>query len=204
MSKTKWMTLLSIFTLSVGSVEAASYTVDPAHTEIQFKVKHLTIATVRGTFVDFEGDFEFDQDSIAASSANATIEAKSVNTNNQKRDDHLRSDDFFNVEKNPKITFFSKEVKNVKGDTFTVVGDITINGVTRTIELDAEFNGAATDPWGNERVAFSAESKIDRKDFGLTWNKVMEAGGLVVGDEVKIHVEVEGIKKQDEAAEEKE
>jgi polyisoprenoid-binding protein YceI len=189
------MGILSLLFLSGTIASAATYSVDPDHTLIQFKVKHLAIATVRGSFVDFTGEFDFDPENIGSASASATIAAKSVDTNNKKRDDHLRSDDFFAVEKHPEIKFVSKEIKNVEGNNFTVIGDITINGVTKPIELDAVFNGAATDPWGNERAGFTAESKLDRRDFGLTWNKALEAGGFVVGDEVKIHLEVEGIKK---------
>jgi polyisoprenoid-binding protein YceI len=191
----KKLFLLSSLIFSTNAF-AASYKVDPAHSLIQFKVRHLAIATVRGNFVDFDGEFDFDPENIQKASAKATIAAKSVDTSNEKRDDHLRSGDFFNVEKNPSITFVSKEIKNVSGNNFVVVGDITINGVTKSIELDAEFNGVATDPWGNDRAGFTAESKLDRRDFGLTWNKALEAGGFVVGDEVKIHLEVEGIKNK--------
>lgn len=179
-----------------SNVFAANYKVDPSHSLIQFKVKHLAIATVRGNFVDFDGEFSYDPANIAASKASATISAKSVDTSNQKRDDHLRNEDFFNVEKHPQIKFVSKEIKDIDDNEFVVVGDLTINGVTKTIELEAEFNGVAKDPWGNERAGFTAEGKIDRKDFGLTWNKALEAGGFVVGDEVKIHLEVEGIKEK--------
>lgn len=196
MKRIKLLAFFAATSLGLNSAYAASYTVDPAHTQIIFKIKHLAFSTVSGNFVDFDGEFDFDPDNIAAAKANATIKAKSVNTSNEKRDDHLRSDDFFGVEKHPELTFLSKEIKDVKGNSFIVVGDLTINGVTKSIELDAEYSGAATDPWGNERVAFSAESKIDRKDFGLTWNKAIEAGGFVVGDEVKIVLEVQGIKKK--------
>jgi len=196
MKTIKLLAFIAATSFGLNSAYAASYTVDPAHTQIIFKVKHLAFSTVSGNFVDFEGEFDFDPDNIVASKASATIKAKSINTSNEKRDDHLRGDDFFGVEKHPELTFLSKEIKNVKGNSFIVVGDLTINGVTKSIELDAEYSGAATDPWGNEKVAFTAESKIDRKDFGLTWNKAIEAGGFVVGDEVKIVLEVQGIKKK--------
>lgn len=186
-----------IFTILVFSsnLNAATYSVDPAHTVIQFSIKHLAIATVKGNFAEFDGEFTFDPENVAGASAKAVISTKSVDTSNKKRDDHLRNEDFFNVEKNPEIKFESKEIKNVEGSNFTVVGDLTINGVTKSIELEAEFNGVAKDPWGNERAGFTAESKLNRKDFGLTWNKALEAGGFLVGDDVKINIEVQGIKK---------
>jgi polyisoprenoid-binding protein YceI len=125
-----------------------------------------------------------------------TIQTASINTNKQKRDDHLKSPEFLNVEKYPTITFKSREIKKGNGEDFTIVGDLTINGVTKEVELDAEYGGRATDPMGNERTAFTAETEIDRKDYGITWNKTLDSGGLVVGDEVKIELEVEGIKKK--------
>ncbi len=179
-----------------ASLFAADYEVDADHTKVGFKVKHLGISSVPGSFQTVAGKFSFDPKNIAASSAEATITAKTIDTGNTKRDDHLRSADFLNVEKNPQIKFVSREVKDISGNNFKVVGDLTINGITKPVELDVEYGGSATDPWGNERAAFSATGTIKRKDFGITWNKVLETGGLVVGEDVKISLEVEGIQKK--------
>lgn len=175
---------------------AADYTIDAEHSKIAFKVKHLGISSVIGHFATFSGSFLFDPQNVANSKAQASITAKSINTDQTKRDDHLRSPDFLNVEKSPEITFVSKEVKPLKEGMFQVVGDLTINGLTKSVVLDAEYGGSANDPWGNERAAFSASTTLNRKDFGIVWNKVLETGGLVVGEDVKISLEIEGIKKK--------
>jgi polyisoprenoid-binding protein YceI len=176
--------------------EAVSYAIDPDHSQVIFKVKHMGISTVTGRFDLMEGSYTFDDKDISNSSVETTIQSASVNTNKQKRDDHLKSPDFLNVGKYPTIMFKSKEVKKGDGDDFTIVGDLTINGVTKQVELDAEYGGKAVDPMGNERTAFTAETKIDRKDYGLTWNKTLDTGGLVVGDDVRIELEIEGIRKK--------
>jgi len=175
--------------------EAVTYAIDPDHSQVIFKVKHMGISTVTGRFDLVEGSYTFDEAEIDNSSVETTIQTASVNTNKQKRDDHLKSPDFLNVDKYPTITFKSKEVKK-GGDGLIIVGDLTINGVTKQVELDAEYGGKAVDPMGNERTAFTAETKIDRKDYGITWNKTLDTGGLVVGDDVRIELEVEGIKKK--------
>lgn len=189
---------LSVSGASPSFAEPVEYQIDPAHTQVLFKVRHLGISNVTGRFDVFEGSYTFDPDNAASSSVEATISAASVDTNEADRDKHLRSDDFLNVEKHPNITFKSKSVTKDPGDSddYTIVGDLTINGVTKEVELDAEYGGHTTDPWGNGRTAFEAETKINRKDFGLTWNKALDAGGFVVGDEVKITLEVEGIHKK--------
>lgn len=140
------------------------------------------------------GTFSFDEKKIAASKAEAKIEVSSVDTQNKKRDDHLKGEEFFAADKFPLISFVSKSVKDVSGSKFTVTGDLTMHGVTKSVDLAVEFTGAAKDPWGNERAAFAAETKVNRKDFGLQWSKVLETGALVVGEEVVIAIEVEGIK----------
>jgi polyisoprenoid-binding protein YceI len=182
--------------VSESRAEAAAYVIDPDHSQVIFKVKHMGISTVTGRFDLIEGSYSFDDADISKSSVETTITSASINTNKQKRDDHLKSPDFLDVAKNPTITFKSKEVKKGDGDDFIIVGDLTINGVTKQVELDAEYGGKAQDPMGNERTAFTAETKIDRKDFGITWNKTLDSGGLVVGDDVKIELEVEGIRKK--------
>lgn len=192
----KKLLVLVVSSLVASSAFAADYTVDPDHTSVGFKVRHLGISSVTGKFAKVSGEFSFDPKNIAAAKASAVVDAATVNTENEKRDKHLRNNEFLDVEKFPQIKFVSKEIKNVDGNEFKVLGDLTIHGVTKTVELDAEFLGATTDPWGNERAGFEAESKIDRREFGLTWNKVLEAGGFLVGDEVKIVLNVEGIKKK--------
>ena len=178
-----------------SSAVAATYEIDTTHAQIQFKVKHLGISSVRGVFKDFAGTFEYDPKNVQASKANAKIKTISIDTENKKRDDHLRSADFLDADGKPEISFVSKEIKDVNDQSFTLVGDLTIRGVTKLVELKTEFGGTATDPWGKERAAFSASTTINRKDFGIVWNKVLETGGLVVGEDVKIEIDVEGVKK---------
>lgn len=184
-----------IYSIAPVNAEPVKYVIDQDHSQVIFKVKHMGISTVSGRFDKFEGAYTYDPVSPANSKVEVNIYAASINTNKAKRDKHLRSDEFLDVEKDPEITFVSKEIKNGSSDNeFTIVGDLTIHGVTRTVELEASFEGAVTDPWGNERSAFTAETKINRKDYGLTWNKVLEAGGLLVGNDVRIILEIEGIR----------
>ena len=179
--------------------EVAEYMIDPDHSQVTFKVKHLAISTVTGRFDLLEGSYSIDLEdleNIANSSVNMSIVASSINTNKKKRDDHLKSAEFLDVEKYPNITFKSKEIKNGDGNKFQIVGDLTIHGITKEVTLDAVYEGhVASDPWGFERTAFIASGEISRKDFGMTWNKALEAGGFLVGDEVRITLEVEGIRK---------
>lgn len=190
----KILTIATAILLSSTSSLAADYKIDPDHSKIGFKVRHLGISWVPGSFTKVDGSFHFDEKNISSSNVKADIEVGSVDTQNKKRDDHLRGEEFFAADKFPTISFVSKEIKDISGSKFTIVGDLSMHGVTKPVELAAEFTGAATDPWGNYRSAFSAETKVNRKDFGLQWSKVIETGALVVGDEVKISIEVEGIK----------
>jgi polyisoprenoid-binding protein YceI len=187
--------LAAVLTFSSLSL-AATYEVDPSHTQVLFKVRHLGISNVTGLFKDFSGTIEFEPSAVSSSSVKAEVSVASIDTQNEKRDNHLRGEDFFNAEKSPTMRFESKSIKDAKGDSFTVVGDLTINGITKSVELDADFLGQAKDPWGNERIAFEAKATINRKDFGLTWNKLLESGSLLVGEDVKIILEVEAIKKK--------
>jgi len=191
--------LLSATFLLSGSAYAQSgeYAIDPDHSQVIFKVKHLAISTVTGSFDLFEGSYKLDTEDMANSSVDTTIVASSINTNKQKRDDHLRSDEFLDVEKYPNISFKSKKIIKGDGNKFQIIGDLTIHGVTKEVTLDSTYEGyVANDPWGKERTAFVANGEINRKDFGMTWNKALEAGGFVVGDEVRITLEVEGIRKE--------
>lgn len=181
--------------ISASSAHAANYEVDPAHTNVGFKIKHLAISTVSGSFTDFTGSINYDPAKVETSSVDVKVSVKSISTLNGKRDDHLRGPDFFDTAKFTDMTFRSKQVKDPSSDGFKVVGDLTIRGVTKEVVLNVEKGGEAKDPWGNERIAFSATGKINRKDFGLTWNKTLEAGGLLVGDDVAINIDVEAIKK---------
>ena len=177
------------------AVSAGSYTIDPAHSEIGFRVKHLGLSTVRGIFNTSDASITFPEDDLSSLQAEATIEAASLYTGEAERDDHLRSADFFHVEQYPNLTFKTTGVENIDGSRFTLNGDLTIRGVTKPVALDAEYVGTAVDPWGNERVGFTAEGTIDRKEYGLTWNKALEAGGFLVGDEVTLVLDVQAIKK---------
>lgn len=178
-----------------GSAMATTYEIDPSHSTVGFKVKHLAISSVFGKFANFKGDFTFDPKAPDKAKAAAVINVGSINTEEKKRDDHLRSNDFFDAAKFPEMKFTTKEIKEVNGESFKVLGELTIRDVTKPVVLDVTYQGSATDPWGKERAAFTATTKINRRDFGLTWSKVLETGALVVGDEVTIQIEVEGIKK---------
>jgi polyisoprenoid-binding protein YceI len=177
--------------------KAAEYAIDSDHTNIVFKVEHLGISSVTGRFERFSGSLHFDGNDVKKTRAIATIDASSINTGVEKRDDHLRSADFFNAVKFPHVKFASTGVKNVQEGKFQLTGDLTIRDVTRSIVLDAELGGAAKDPWGNQRVAIAATATINRKDFGLGWNQVLETGGLLVGEKIDIELEIEGVLQQD-------
>lgn len=179
--------------LAASPAHAANYAVDKAHTNIGFSVRHMVVSNAKGAFRDFTGSFSFDEKTLSLSSAELSIAAESIDTAEPKRDEHLRTPDFLDVKNHPKITFKLKEAKKLQGNRMRATGDLAIRGVTKEITLEGEFIGAANDPWGNRRAGFSAEGKINRQDFGLTWNKTLDTGGLVVGDEVRILIEVEGI-----------
>ncbi len=178
-----------------STCRAADYTIDADHSTVGFKVRHLAISSVAGSFGKFTGSFSYNPTDLSQSTVEASIDTKSINTSQQKRDDHLRGEDFLFTDKFSTISFKSKEIKDGTPESFKVVGDLTIRGVTKPVVLDVSLGGVAKDMYGNERAAFSAIAKINRKDFGLTWNKLLETGALVVGDEVQIALEIEGIKK---------
>lgn len=182
-------------TTASAPVEPGTYALDMTHSEIQFKVRHLGISNVRGNFNDAEGTLTFANENVNSMSIDVTIQAASIDTDNERRDNHLRSADFFEVETYPTLTFKSTEVKNVNGDTMTIVGDLTMHGVTKSVELETEFLGAIADARMGTRVGFEGETTINRKDFGLTWNNTLETGGLVVGDEVTITLAISAAKQ---------
>jgi polyisoprenoid-binding protein YceI len=172
---------------------------DPSHTLVEFSVKHMMITTVKGRFERVDGAIVIDLDDPARSSVEAKIDASSVTTSLEQRDGHLRSADFFDVENHPSLTFVSKRVEGVHGeigDRFTVVGDLTIRGITREVAMDVTFEGTGNDPWGGERASFSASTTIDRREFGLTWNQGLEAGGVLVSNQVRISLEVQAVRTE--------
>ena len=173
-----------------------TFAIDPIHTEAGFAVKHLMISTVRGRFGDVKGQVVFDPSDLTTGSVDVTIATATIDTRDAQRDAHLRSADFFDVEQFPVMTFTSRRIQQGKGEAFQVVGDLTIKGVTREVVLDAENHGLQKDPWGGERAGFSAKTVINRKDFGLGWNVALETGGILVGEDVKINLDIELIKAQ--------
>jgi polyisoprenoid-binding protein YceI len=164
--------------------------IDPSHSEVMFQVKHMMFAKVKGSFDTFSGTINFDAANPVNSSVSVEIDANSINTRDANRDNHLRSQDFFGVEQNPTITFTSTRIEQ-DGDDYKVYGDLTMNGVTKEVVLEAEFNGTGVSPFGAQVFAFSAEGKVNRKDFNMNWNAALEAGGVLVSDDVKIEVEIE-------------
>ncbi len=177
---------------TVTATKTTTYNIDKAHSEVTFQVRHL-LTKVRGRFSDFEGTIQYDEEHPEHSVANVTIKAASINTSEPDRDAHLRSADFFDVEKHALLTFASGAI-TAKGEAgFDLAGDLTIHGVTRPVRFDVTFLGKARDPWGNERIAFEAEALVNRKDYGLNWNAALETGGFLVGDEVKISLSIQAI-----------
>ena len=167
---------------------------DPAHTLVEFSAKHLMISTVKGRIAGVEGVIHIDENEPANSTVEATLDAKTLDTRIEQRDQHLRSGDFLDVEKYPVISFKSTDVQGDE-QNFKLTGDLTIRDITRPITLDVTFEGRTKDPWGGERVGFSATGKLDRRDYGLTWNVVLESGGLTVSNDIKIQLEVEAVKQ---------
>jgi polyisoprenoid-binding protein YceI len=179
-------------TTSAVPTATRTFTIDKAHSEATFQVRHL-VTKVRGHFTDFAGTIEFNDDAPEQSSVSFTIEAASIDTKTADRDAHLRSEDFFFVDKHPKITFVSSNIAKKGDDDYGVRGTLTIRGVAKEVSLPVTFLGHAMDPWGNARLGFEAETTINRKDFGLVWNAALETGGFLVGDEVKISLQIQAI-----------
>jgi polyisoprenoid-binding protein YceI len=171
-----------------------NWNIDATHSGINFSIRHMVVSKVRGRFARYTGTVDLDDADLTRSFVEATIDASSIDTGTLQRDDHLRSPDFFDVEKYPELRFRSTRIEKVSGDRYRVVGDLTIRDVTREVSLDVEYGGRATDPWGNERIGFLASMSLDRKDFGLQWNQLLEAGGVLVGDRVEVELEVQAVK----------
>jgi polyisoprenoid-binding protein YceI len=170
-----------------------TWKIDPAHSHVEFAIKHMMISTVKGRFSDVAGEIRLDEANLPNSRVDIDVNVASIDTREHQRDTHLRSADFFDVEKFPKMTFRSTRLEGTL-DELKLTGDLTIHGVTRPVTLDVTHEGRGKDPWGGERIGFSATGKIKRSDFGLTWNAALETGGFLVGDDVKISVDVEGVK----------
>jgi polyisoprenoid-binding protein YceI len=178
---------------TLAQAEPARWNVDPEHSTIEFRVVHMLVSKTTGHFTEYQGFIDMDAEAETVKAIEAAIKTASVNTNHAKRDAHLRNADFFDVEKYPTMTYRMKQYQKT-ADGYQAVGELTLRGVTKDITLTGNFNGVAKDPWGNLRAGFNAEGKLNRKDFGMVWSKTLDGGGLVVGDEVLIKLDIECIK----------
>lgn len=186
-----------IFTVAAALAETSTWDIDTAHSHVQFAVRHLMVSTVRGSFTRFNGLVQMDEADITKSWVEATIDPASIDTREPDRDKHLRGPDFLDVEKHPAITFKSKKVERVSPSTFKITGDLTIRGVTREVVLETEGSSTPiTDPWGKIKLGGTARTRINRQDFGITWNETLDAGGVLVGNEVDLTIDIELIKRQ--------
>lgn len=170
-----------------------TWNVDTTHSSIHFSVRHMMFAKVRGRFAGWSGTLQLDLEDLRRSQIQVEIDADSIDTGVADRDNHLRSADFLNVERYPKLAFRSTRIERVGSDRFRIHGDLTLRDVTREVVLEAELGGQAKDPWGNQRVAFTAATTLDRRDFGLAWNQVLEAGGVLVGERIDVELEVQAV-----------
>jgi polyisoprenoid-binding protein YceI len=177
----------------MAGAEMAQWNLDPDHSIIEFRVSHMVVSKTAGRFMRYTGVVEMDAEAHQFKTIEATIDTASINTNHEKRDAHLRAADFFDVEKYPAMTYKMKSYAKT-GEGYTALGDLTLHGVTKEIALVGTFNGVSKDPWGNTRAGFTGEGKINRKDFGMVWNKTLDSGGLAVGDDVQIRLDIECIK----------
>jgi polyisoprenoid-binding protein YceI len=182
-------------TTAATTPATTTWSIDPAHSHVEFAVRHLMISTVKGRFGVVTGTVKTDEADPAKGEVEVSIDAASIDTREAQRDAHLKSADFFDVERFPTITFRGSRISDVSGDRFKLTGDLTIHGVTRPVTLDVTSEGRGKDPWGGERAGFSATTKIKRSEFGLTWNQVLETGGIAVGDEIKISLDIEAVKQ---------
>lgn len=190
----KFLALAAVLFIAAPAVRAETYEIDASHSQVGFRIRHL-VGKVPGRFTSFSGTVEYASGKPKTWKVDATIDPASINTDNEKRDGHLKSADFFDVEKFPTMTFKSTKVTNVKGDAAKLHGDLTMHGVTKPVVLDLEIGGTTKDPWGNTRTGFSAAGTINRKDFGIVWNKALDAGGVMLGDDVAITLDIEAVLK---------
>lgn len=188
---------MSTDTATVPDTVTGTYAIDPNHSRIGFAARHAMVTKVRGSFDDFAGSGYFDVRNPASSRLDLTIQAASIDTRNADRDAHLRSNDFFDMETYPEITFVSTAVERLDGETYRVTGDLTIKGVTKPVSVDFEYTGSALDPFGNQRIGFEGATTINRKDWGVSWNTALEAGGVLVSEKVALEFEVSAIRTTD-------
>lgn len=181
-------------TTTIPAITTGTYAIDPSHSRIGFVARHAMVSKVRGSFDEFEGTGFFDAEDPTRSHLALTIAAASIDTRNADRDDHLRNGDFFDVANYPTIEFRSTAVDHLGDDRFRISGDLTIKGTTKTVDLDVEYLGTAVDPYGNERLGLEGKAVVNRKDFGVTWNAALEAGGVLVGEKVTLEFEVSAIR----------
>ncbi len=181
--------------MTTAQTAISTWSIDPVHSIAEFGVKHMMVSTVKGRFRSLEGTIRADEANPTSSRVTTSIDVASIDTGEPQRDDHLRSDDFFNAEQFPKMTFRSTRVEQVDDTNWKVIGDITIRDVTQEVVLDTEFEGRVTDPWGKERIGFTAETVLNRKEFGLKWNGLLEAGGAIVGDKVRVSLHIEAVRQ---------
>ncbi|MCM3177693.1 YceI family protein [Cytobacillus horneckiae] len=174
----------------------SKWMLDPAHSSVDFSVKHMMIANVKGTFNQFDATIEADPDDLTSASIELNIDLASVDTRNEDRDNHLRSADFFNVEKNPKMTFATTNIERKGEGEYNVTGNLTIAGVTKSETISVTYEGSGVDPWGNVKVGFTADGSLNRSDYGLTWNSALETGGVLVGDKIKISLDLQASKAE--------
>ena len=194
------LTLIAVLAVAAPALRAEVYEIDSAHSQVGFRVKHL-VGKVPGRFTKFSGTIDYAAGKPESWKVDATINPASINTDNEKRDGHLKTADFFDVEKFPAMSFKSTKVTDVKGESAKLHGDLTMHGVTKPVVLDLEIGGTTKDPWGNAKAGFSATGTINRKDFGIVWNKTLDAGGLMLGEDVAISLDIEaGVKPADAPA----
>ncbi len=189
------LALVTLITVAaLPAIAADSYTLDLSHSEVTFKIRHL-MSRVSGEFGAFDAKVVADFENLEASSVELTIDASSIDTRNADRDKHLRAEDFFFVEKHPEITFKSSKIKRADGDTFHVQGTLTMRGVAKEVTLPVTYLGEMADPWGNTKAGFTISTTLDRKDFGIVWNRALDAGGVILGDEVEVEINLQLAKK---------
>lgn len=184
--------------MSTDSI-TGNYVIDTTHSQIGFGARHAMVTKVRGSFNEFSGTGFFDAENPANSNLQVTIKAASIDTNNADRDAHLRSNDFFDMEKFPEITFISTSFDKVDAENYRVTGDLTIKGITKPVTIDLEYTGTAVDPYGNHRIGFEGKTTINRKDWGVTWNAALETGGVLVGEKITLELEISAIRSAEAA-----
>jgi polyisoprenoid-binding protein YceI len=194
----KFAFIVLVLMLTAGMTQAATWSFDKAHSSIGFSVRHMVISKTTGNFDDFNGVLEFDGENVQSGKVELTVQMASVDTDDEKRDDHLRTEDFFDVDKYPIMIFKSTKITDLNGSNFKLTGILTIKDVSKEVTFDCEHNGTIKDPWGNTRAGFTAETEINRQDFNVSFSKILDGGGLLVGDNVEIKLELETIQSAEQ------